>query len=208
MQYFKERYGAKTAIGKYIIGVQALFGEAFNLGAGFPVDGSQFDVLMEDGDTLDAGPIRIEAIHTPGHTPACLTYHIDDALFVGDAIFMPDFGTARCDFPGGSGETLYDSIRKLYALPDETRVFTCHDYMPGGRELRYESTVGEQKRSNIQLNEKTTKEEYVAFRTERDAGLSLPKLILPSLQVNVRAGRLPEPEENGTAYLKIPLNRF
>jgi len=208
LQYFKERYGAKTVIGTYIKGVQALFRDIFNLGAGFPVDGRQFDVLLEDGETLDADPIRIRAIHTPGHTPACLSYQIGDALFVGDTLFMPDYGTARCDFPGGSGGTLYESIQKLYRLPDETRVFTCHDYMPGGRELRYESTIGEQKKSNVQLNEKTTKDAYVAFRTERDAGLSLPKLILPSLQVNIRAGRLPEPEENGTAYLKLPLNRF
>jgi glyoxylase-like metal-dependent hydrolase (beta-lactamase superfamily II) len=208
LQYFRGRYGAKTVIGKYITVVQAMFRDIFNLGAGFPVDGSQFDVLLGDGETLDAGPIRIKAIHTPGHTPACLTYQIEDALFVGDAIFMPDFGTARCDFPGGSGETLYDSIQELYALPDETRVFTCHDYMPGGRELEYQSTIGEQKKSNVQLNENTSKEAYVAFRTERDAGLSLPKLILPSLQVNIRAGRLPEPEENGTAYLKTPLNKF
>ncbi len=208
MQYFRERYGARTVIGKYITGVQALFRDVFNLGAHFPVDGSQFDVLLEDGEILESGPIRIKAIHTPGHTPACLTYQIEDALFVGDAIFMPDFGTARCDFPGGSAEMLYDSVQKLYALPDETRVFTCHDYMPGGRELRYRSTIGEQKKSNVQLNETTTKEAYVAFRTERDAGLSLPKLILPSLQVNIRAGRPPEAENNGTAYLKLPLNRF
>jgi glyoxylase-like metal-dependent hydrolase (beta-lactamase superfamily II) len=208
MQYFKERYGAKTVIGKYITGVQAIFRDIFNLGAHFPVNGSQFDVLLEEGEILDAGPIRIEAIHTPGHTPACLTYQIQDTLFVGDAIFIPDFGTARCDFPGGSGDILYDSIQKLYAFPEETRVFTCHDYLPGGRELRYESTIGEQKKSNVQLNEKTTKEAYIAFRTERDAGLSLPKLILPSLQVNIRAGRLPEAEGNGTPYLKIPLNRF
>jgi glyoxylase-like metal-dependent hydrolase (beta-lactamase superfamily II) len=208
LKFFKERYGCKTVIGKYITGVQATFRDIFNLGADFPVDGSQFDVLLEEGEALEAGPLRIKAIHTPGHTPACLTYHIGDALFVGDAIFMPDFGTARCDFPGGSGETLYDSIQKLYALPEETRVFTCHDYMPGGRELRFESTIGEQKKSNVQLNENTTKEAYVAFRKEKDAGLSLPKLILPSLQVNIRAGNLPEPEEDGRSYLKIPLNRF
>lgn len=208
MQYFKERYGAQTVIGTYITGVQALFRDIFNLGLDFPVDGSQFDVLLLDGETLEAGPFSIQAIHTPGHTPACLTYRIGDALFVGDTIFMPDFGTARCDFPGGSGETLYDSIQKLYALPDETRVFTCHDYMPGGRELRYESTIGEQKKSNVQINETTMREDYIAFREKKDAGLSLPRLILPSLQVNIRAGVFPEPEENGTSYIKIPLNRF
>ena len=208
LPYFKERYACKTVIGKHITEVQAVFRDVFNLGQDFPVDGSQFDVLLQDGETLDAGPFAIRAIHTPGHTPACLTYQIGDALFVGDAIFMPDFGTARCDFPGGSGEVLYDSIQKLYALPDETRIVTCHDYMPGGRELRYQSTVGEQKKSNVQLKGDTTREDYVAFRKQKDAGLSLPKLILPSLQVNIRAGHLPEPEENGMSYLKIPLNRF
>ena len=208
LAYFKDRYGCKTVIGRHITGVQATFRDIFNLGADFPVDGSQFDVLIGDGETLEAGPIRIKAIHTPGHTPACLTYHIGDALFVGDTIFMPDFGTARCDFPGGSAEALYDSIRRLYALPDETRIFTCHDYMPGGRELRYESTVGEEKKSNVQLTEETTKEAFVGFRKGRDAGLSLPKLILPSLQVNIRAGGLPEPEANGTSYLKLPLNKL
>jgi glyoxylase-like metal-dependent hydrolase (beta-lactamase superfamily II) len=208
MQYFKDRYGAQTVIGRYIADVQALFRDIFNLGADFPVDGSQFDVLLLDGETLQAGPFSIQAIHTPGHTPACLTYRIGDALFVGDTIFMPDFGTARCDFPGGAGETLYDSIQKLYALPDETRVFTCHDYMPGGRDLRYQSTIGEQKKSNVQINETTMREDYIAFREKKDAGLSLPRLILPSLQVNIRAGVFPEPEENGTSYIKIPLNRF
>jgi len=208
LQYFKERYGCKTVIGRYIISVQAMFKEVFNLGADFQADGSQFDVLVEDGGILEAGPLKIKTIHTPGHTPACLTYQIGDALFVGDAMFMPDYGTGRCDFPGGSGEALYDSIQKLYALPDETRVFTCHDYQPGGRELRFQSTIGEEKEDNIQLKGNTTKEAYTTFRKERDAGLSMPKLILPSLQVNIRGGRLPAPEENGTSYLKIPLNRL
>lgn len=208
LQYFKDRYGCKTVIGRYIIGVQATFKEIFNLGNDFQADGSQFDVLIEDGETLEAGPLKITAIHTPGHTPACLAYQIGDALFVGDAIFMPDSGTGRCDFPGGSGEALYDSLQKLYALPDETRVFTCHDYQPGGRELRFQSTIGEEKKDNIQLKGQTTREAYISFRTERDAGLAMPKLILPSLQVNIRGGHLPSPEENGTAYLKIPLNRL
>jgi glyoxylase-like metal-dependent hydrolase (beta-lactamase superfamily II) len=171
-------------------------------------DGSQFDVLMKGGDRLSAGPLGIEAIHTPGHTPACLTYRIGDALFVGDVIFMPDYGTARCDFPGGSASDLYDSIQRIYAFPDETRIFTCHDYLPGGRELRFECTVGEQKRENVQLNAETGRDDFVAFRETRDAKLSMPRLILPSLQVNIRAGRLPEPEPNGTSYLKIPLNQF
>jgi glyoxylase-like metal-dependent hydrolase (beta-lactamase superfamily II) len=208
LPYFKERYGCKTVIGKSITIVQAAFRDVFNLGDAFPTDGSQFDVLLEGGEILEAGPLQIQAIHTPGHTPACLTYRIGDALFVGDAMFMPDSGTGRCDFPGGSGEALYDSIQKLYALPDNTRLFTCHDYAPGGRELRFQSTIGEEKSANIQLTGKTTREEYIAFRTERDAGLSMPKLILPSLQVNIRAGHLPEPEENGTSYLKIPINLF
>jgi len=208
LQYFKARFGCKTVIGRYITNVQATVMEVFNLGTAFKADGSQFDVLIEEGEVLEAGPLKIKAIHTPGHTPACLTYHIEDALFVGDAIFMPDSGTGRCDFPGGSGEMLYDSIQKLYALPDETRVFTCHDYMPGGRVLRYQCTIGEEKKSNIQLTDETTRDAYIAFRQERDAGLSMPKLILPSLQVNIRAGRLPEPEKNGTSYLKIPLNQF
>lgn len=208
MPFFQARYGSRTVIGKHISEVQARFRDIFNLGPDFPVDGSQFDVLLEDGDVLEAGPLRIEAIHTPGHTPACLAYRIGDALFVGDALFMPDYGTGRCDFPGGSGAALYDSIQRLYALPEATRVFTGHDYQPGGRELRYESTIGEQKRSNVQLDGSTTKEAYIAFREERDAGLAVPKLILPALQVNVRAGRLPEPEANGVAYLKIPLNRL
>jgi glyoxylase-like metal-dependent hydrolase (beta-lactamase superfamily II) len=207
-QYFKDRYGAETVIGKLIGDVQATFRDIFNLGDGFPVDGSQFDILLDDGEVFDAGPIQIKAIHTPGHTPACVTYQVGDALFVGDTIFMPDYGTARCDFPGGSGETLFESIQRIYSFPDQTRVFTCHDYQPGGRELRYQSTIGEQKKSNVQITETTTKEEFAAFRAKRDAGLSLPDLILPALQVNIRAGRLPEPEENGTAYLKTPLNLF
>ncbi len=208
MPYFRDRYGCRTVIGKAITEVQALFRDVFNLGAAFPVDGSQFDVLLQDGEELEAGPLRIRALHTPGHTPACLTYQIGDALFVGDAIFMPDFGTGRCDFPGGSAEALYDSIQKLYAFPDETRIFTGHDYLPGGRELRFESSVAEQKRSNIQLQGDAAREDYIRFRKERDAGLAVPKLILPSLQVNIRAGLLPEPEDNGTSYLKIPLNRL
>jgi glyoxylase-like metal-dependent hydrolase (beta-lactamase superfamily II) len=163
---------------------------------------------VRDDDVLEAGDLRIKALHTPGHTPACVTYQIGDALFVCDVLFMPDYGTARCDFPGGSAEMLYDSIQRLYSLPDDTRLFTCHDYQPNGRPLRCESTIGDQRRANIQLNATTTKEEFVAFRTRRDLTLTLPALILPSLQVNIRAGYLPEPEGNGIAYLKIPLNVF
>ena len=206
MQYFKERYGACTVIGKDITRVQQRFRDLYHLGPDFPVDGRQFDVLIGEGVTLEAGPLRIEALATPGHTPACLTYRIGDALFVGDVLFMPDYGTARCDFPGGSAAALYASIQKLYALPDETRVFTGHDYQPGGRRLKFESSVGEERASNVQLNSYTTQEEYIRFRQERDATLTMPVLILPSLQVNIRAGCLPEPESNGMAYLKIPLN--
>jgi glyoxylase-like metal-dependent hydrolase (beta-lactamase superfamily II) len=163
-------------------------------------------VLLEDGETLKAGGLRIEALHTPGHTPACLTYRIGDALFVGDTLFMPDYGTARCDFPGGSAATLYDSIRRLYALDDALRVHTCHDYRPGGRPLRAVSTIGEERRTNVQLRSDTSKDDFVAFRRERDAGLDMPALLLASVQVNIRAGRLPPPEANGVSYLKLPLD--
>ncbi|MGE0821150.1 MAG: MBL fold metallo-hydrolase [Candidatus Binatia bacterium] len=206
MQFFKERYGARTVIGAAITLVQAKFRDLYNLGPQFPVDGRQFDVLMQEGDTLSVGALQITALHTPGHTPACLTYQIGDALFVGDTLFQPDYGTARCDFPGGSAATLYDSIQRFYAMPNTTRIFTCHDYQPGGRAVQYESTVGEQKATNIQLSARTTKEEYIAFRAKRDATLEVPVLILPSLQVNIRGGRLPEPEANGVSYLKLPLN--
>lgn len=209
MPYFKERYGAKTVIGQEIVAVQRVFRDLFHLGDTLKVDGRQFDLLLGDGQKLDVGPFEIEALHTPGHTPACLSYHIEDALFVGDTLFQPDYGTARCDFPGGSAEQLYASIRRLYeTLPEDTRVFTCHDYQPGGRALAYESTLREQRQSNVQLNDGTSCEAFVAFRSERDRGLSMPELILPSIQVNVRAGALPEPEANGISYLKIPLNAF
>jgi glyoxylase-like metal-dependent hydrolase (beta-lactamase superfamily II) len=206
MAFFRERFGARTAIGAEIRQVQSIFRRIFGLGDAFPVDGSQFDVLLGEGDALEAGPLRVEAFHTPGHTPACMSYRIGDALFVGDCLFMPDYGTARCDFPGGSAELLYDSIQRLYALPEATRVFTGHDYRPGGRPLRFESTIGEQKRANVQLSQSTTRPAFVSFRKTRDATLELPTLILPSIQVNIRAGRLPEPESNGVSYLKIPLN--
>ena len=207
--FFKERFGARSVMGAKVGRVQCFFRTLFNLGDGFAVDGSQFDVLLDDGERLDVGPFEIEALHTPGHTPACLTYRIEDALFVGDLLFQPDYGTARCDFPGGSAEALYASVMRLYrTLPGETRVFTCHDYQPGGRPLAYESTLREQRESNVQLNEKTTLEEFKAFRESRDATLDMPRLILPSVQVNIRAGELPEPEGNGRVYLKIPVNAF
>jgi glyoxylase-like metal-dependent hydrolase (beta-lactamase superfamily II) len=206
--WWKERTGASTVIGFQIIEVQRTFRNFFNLGPDFPVDGSQFDRLVGEGEVIEAGPLRIEAMHTPGHTPACISYRIGDVVFVGDTLFQPDHGTARCDFPGGSAAGLYDSIRRLYALPDETRLFTCHDYQPGGRELRFESTVGEQKAHNVQLDEKTRREDFIQFREARDATLTMPTLILPAIQVNIRGGELPAPESNGRSYLKIPLNAF
>jgi glyoxylase-like metal-dependent hydrolase (beta-lactamase superfamily II) len=206
MPFFKERYGARTVTGARMGEIQRIFRDIYNLGADFPVDARQFDVLLDEGDRLDFGELTVEALHTPGHTPAHMSWKIRDAVFVGDTLFMPDYGSARCDFPNGSAEQLYDSIQRLYAMPDATRLFLCHDYRPGGRPLAFQTTVGEQKRSNIQINARTTKAEYVAFRAERDASLAAPVLILPSLQVNIRAGELPPPESNGVSYLKIPLN--
>ena len=206
MPYFKKRFGARTVTGSRVGEVQKTFRDIYNLGADFPVDGRQFDILLDEGQELEAGKFRVRAMHTPGHTPAHMSWQIEDALFVGDTLFMPDYGTARCDFPGGSAEALYDSIQRIYSLPGSTRLFMCHDYQPGGRELRFVTTVAEQKRSNIQLSEHTTKQAYLTFRKTRDAQLDMPTLILPSVQINIRAGEFPEPEANGTAYLKIPLN--
>jgi glyoxylase-like metal-dependent hydrolase (beta-lactamase superfamily II) len=195
----------KVGIGKNITKVQELFSGIYNL-KGFNTNGVQFDVLLDEDKPLKAGSIEVKTLFTPGHTPACSSYLIDDMLFTGDALFMPDFGTGRCDFPAGSAKDLYHSVHeKLYKLPDETRVFTGHDYQPGGRELRYEATIGESKKDNIQLKESTKEEEFVNFRTERDKTLSAPRLLLPSIQVNIDAGDLPSKEENGTRYLKIPL---
>jgi glyoxylase-like metal-dependent hydrolase (beta-lactamase superfamily II) len=199
---------AKIGIGKRITDVQEVFKGVFDLPEDFATDGRQFDLLLEEGETLKAGTIEIDTIYTPGHTPACATYKIDDAVFTGDAMFMPDMGTGRCDFPGGSAEDLYDSIQKLYELPDDTRVFVGHDYQPGGREVKWESTIAEQKANNVQLPEGRSKEEFVKFRTERDATLDAPKLLFQSVQVNVDAGKLPEPHENEVRYLRIPINVF
>ena len=196
---------AKVGIGKNITKVQEIFSDFFNL-QGFDTTGGQFDVLLNEDQPLQAGTIEVKTIFTPGHTPACSSYLIEDMLFTGDALFMPDFGTGRCDFPAGSSDDLYHSIHeKLYKIPDSTRVFTGHDYQPGGRELKYESTIGENKKLNIQLKEETSKDEFVEFRTERDAKLSAPKLLLPSVQVNINAGDLPQQENNGARYLKIPI---
>lgn len=205
-QVLKDKLGAPVAIGKDIDAVQTIFGGVFARDDSFARDGSQFDRLVADGDTLHAGSLRVDVIHTPGHTPACVTYKIEDAIFTGDALFMPDFGTGRCDFPGGSAESLYTSVHDtLYALPDETRVFVGHDYQPGGRDLAYETTIGASKAGNIQLTADTSREDYVAFRTGRDKGLSAPRLLLPSIQVNIDAGKLPAAADNGTSYLMIPL---
>lgn len=205
---FKRRYRARTVIGAAITTVQRTFAQLYNLGADFVPDGSQFDVLLGDGEELDAGAFSIKALHSPGHTPACSAWQIGEAIFVGDVLFMPDFGTARCDFPGGSASALYDSVQRLYQLPGETEVYTCHDYQPGGRELRFRSTIEEHRRGNKQLTQQTTREAFVSFREERDASLDLPGSMLAVLQVNIRAGELPPAEANGTSYLKIPLNRF
>lgn len=206
MQFFRKRYGAKSVTGAAVGAVQEKFRAVYNLGSDFPVDGRQFDVLLDEGDEIEFGSLRLQAIHTPGHTPAHMSWQVNEALFVGDTLFAADYGTARADFPGGSAGELYDSIQRIYAMPAETRLFLCHDYRPGGRPLRFETTIAEQRASNIQLNEKTTRDEYIEFRAERDAALAAPVLILPSIQVNMRAGHLPEPEGNGTRYLKIPVN--
>jgi len=204
----KELVGGKTAIGGQITVVQDAFKGIFNFDEGFPTDGRQWDTLMTDGEPLKAGSLTIEPIHSPGHTPACYTYKVDDALFTGDVLFMPDFGTGRCDFPGGSAEDLYESIQRLYAMPDATRVFVGHDYQPGGRALRYETTIGEQKVSNKHLKATDTKSAFVAFRTARDKTLRPPHLIFQSLQVNAQAGVLPDPDSNGLRYLRLPMGVF
>jgi glyoxylase-like metal-dependent hydrolase (beta-lactamase superfamily II) len=208
MPFFKERFGARTVTGSRIGAVQRIFRDIYNLGSEFPVDGRQFDLLLDEGQELEVGSFRVRAMHTPGHTPAHMSWQIEDALFLGDTLFMPDYGTARCDFPGGSAEQLFDSIQRIYALPGSTRLFMCHDYQPGGREMCFVTTVAEQKRLNVQLSERTTKLDYAAFRKNRDAQLEMPTLILPAVQINIRAGGFPEPEANGTTYLKIPLNVF
>lgn len=206
LPFFKERYGARSVTGARVGEVQATFRGFYDLEPDFAVDGSQFDILIDEGQRLGFGALEIEALHTPGHTPAHMSWRIGDAVFVGDTLFMPDYGSARCDFPGGSASILYDSIQRLYALSDQTRLLMCHDYRPGERPLAYETTVAEQKRANVQINGNTTRSDYVVFREKKDAGLDAPNLILPSIQVNIRAGELPRPESNGTAFLKIPLD--
>lgn len=205
--YLKEKLGGQMVIGFEITTVQNVFGKVFNAGSEFQRDGSQFDILMQDGQTLELGELTITAMHTPGHTPACMTYIVDDAAFVGDTIFMPDFGTARCDFPGGDAQILYNSIQKLFTLPDDTRVFLCHDYKaPGRDEYVWETTIGDEKQKNIHVGSGNSEADFVKMRSERDATLSMPVLILPSVQVNMRAGDMPPADDNGISYLKIPLN--
>jgi glyoxylase-like metal-dependent hydrolase (beta-lactamase superfamily II) len=205
--YLKQQLGGRLAIGDRITVVQDTFGKLFNAGSEFATDGRQFDHLFHDGDTFQVGNIQGRAIHTPGHTPACMTYVIGDAAFVGDTLFMPDYGTARCDFPGGDARTLYQSIQKLFTLPGETRVFMCHDYKaPGREEFLYETTIAAEREHNVHVHAGITEEEFVAMRTARDATLGMPTLILPSVQINMRGGELPTPEGNGTRYLKIPLD--
>lgn len=199
----------KIAIGNRIREVQQMFKPIFNLPPGFPTDGRQFDRLLADGEKLMAGSLEVQVMNTPGHTPACVTYNIGDALFTGDLLFMPDAGTGRCDFPGGSSQEMYRSITaRIYTRPDEARTFTGHDYQPGGREVAWQSTVGEHRRSNVALKEGTSEQAFVSFRDDRDRTLSAPKLLFHSVQVNIAAGRLPEPQENQIRYLKVPLNFF
>jgi glyoxylase-like metal-dependent hydrolase (beta-lactamase superfamily II) len=204
--YIQKHLGGRIGIGRNITVVQDTFGKVFNEGTEFQRDGSQFDRLFDDGDTYKVGTMDCVAIHTPGHTPACMTHVMGDAAFVGDTLFMPDGGSARADFPGGDAGQLYDSIQKVLALPDETRLFMCHDYGPNGRDIRWETTVAEEKAHNIHVGGGKTREEFIKFRTERDKTLAMPKLIIPSLQVNMRGGDLPPPDEQGKRFLKVPIN--
>lgn len=205
--YLQERLGGKLAIGRHIVEVQDVFGKLFNLGAQFRRDGSQFDRLFADGETFKLGELDGIALHVPGHTPADMAFIIGDAAFVGDTMFMPDYGTARADFPGGDARRLYRSIRRLLSLPGDTRMFLCHDYKAPGRDhYAWETTVSQQRAGNVHVRDGVSEDEFVAMRTARDKTLDLPRLILPSVQVNIRGGHLPEPEDNGISYLKIPLN--
>lgn len=204
--YLQSRVGGKIGIGAHVTIVQDTFGKIFNAGTDFARNGTQFDHLFEDGEHYQIGGIDAVALHTPGHTPACMTHVVGDAGFVGDTLFMPDAGTARADFPGGDARTLFQSVRRILSLPDITRLFMCHDYQPNGRELKFESTVAEQKANNIHVAEQVDADAFVEMREKRDATLAVPQLILPSLQINMRAGQLPPAEDNDMHYLKIPLN--
>ena len=212
--YFKKRLGGQLAIGAHITTVQNVFGKLFNAGAEFARDGSQFDRLLEDGEIFQIGTLQARAMHTPGHTPACMTYVVSDTgevsekqvAFVGDTLFMPDYGTARCDFPGGNASVLFQSIQKVLSLPDNTELYLCHDYPPETREPHCITTVAEQKNANVHVHRGVNEAEFVAMREKRDASLAMPVLILPSVQVNMRAGQMPPPEDNGQRYLKIPID--
>jgi glyoxylase-like metal-dependent hydrolase (beta-lactamase superfamily II) len=204
--YLKANLGGKTAIGDHITAVQGVFKDIFNLEPGFKQDGSQFDHLFKDGETIQVGALSGHTIYVPGHTPACVAYQFGDAVFVGDTLFMPDVGTARCDFPGGDAKTLYASTRKILSLPPTTRLFMCHDYPPNDRPVKFETTVADQRANNIHVKDSISEAEFVEMRTKRDATLEMPVLILPAVQINIRAGELPPKEDNGIAYAKIPLN--
>ena len=204
--YLKQKLGGKTAIGDHIPAVQKVFKGIFNLEPGFATDGSQFDHLLKDGEKFHFGDLTGSTLLVPGHTPACVAYQIGDAVFVGDTMFMPDVGTARCDFPGGDAKVLYGSVKKILSLPDTTRLFMCHDYPPNDRPVAFETTVAEQRAKNIHMHDGITEDQFVKMRTERDATLEMPVLILPSVQVNIRAGEMPPKDDNGIAYLKIPVN--
>ncbi|MEY4207119.1 MAG: hypothetical protein RLZZ20_271 [Pseudomonadota bacterium] len=204
--YLKQKLGGKTAIGDHITAVQQVFKGIFNLEPGFATNGSQFDHLLKDGEAFRFGALSGSTMYVPGHTPACVAFHIGDAVFVGDTMFMPDVGTARCDFPGGDAKTLYASVRKILSLPDATRLFMCHDYPPNDRPIAFETTVGEQRRKNIHVHDGISEAQFVEMRTRRDATLEMPVLILPAVQVNIRAGEMPPRDTNGVAYLKIPVN--
>ncbi|MDR5899562.1 MBL fold metallo-hydrolase [Halomonas vilamensis] len=207
--YLHEKLGGKTGIGANITVVQDVFGKAFNAGTEFARDGSQFDALFKEGDTFHIGGLEGRVLHTPGHTPACLTYVIGDAAFVGDTLFMPDFGTARCDFPGGDARALYRSIQKVLALPGSTRLFMCHDYKAPERDTyQHQTTVAEQRAANVHVRDGVSEEAFVKMRSERDATLGMPRLIIPSVQVNMRAGEMPPADDNGQVYLKVPINKF
>ncbi len=206
--YIQEKLGGKIGIGEKIKVVQEVFGKIFNEGTEFQRDGSQFDRLFEDGDTYTIGSMTARTMATPGHTPACMTHVIGDAAFVGDTLFMPDGGTARADFPGGDARQLYRSIKKVLALPPETRLFMCHDYGPNGRDIRWETTVGEERAHNIHVRDGISEDEFVRMREERDKTLSIPKLMIPSIQVNMRGGHLPEPDASGKRYLKVPVDQL
>ncbi|VVE88455.1 MBL fold metallo-hydrolase [Pandoraea bronchicola] len=205
-RWLKDHVGGRIAIGAHIRDVQHVFKKLFHLGADVPPDGSQFDHLFDDGETFAIGALQAQAMFVPGHTPADMAYRVGDAVFVGDTLFMPDVGTARCDFPGGNAHTLFRSIRRLLALPESTRLFMCHDYPPAGRAANWQTTVGEQRRANIHVHDGIDEDAFVAMREARDRTLDMPTLILPAVQVNIRAGDMPAPEANGTRYLKIPLN--